>query len=574
MLLLIYLHGFMGDETSFKSFPAHIHNILSITLAESHVVHSKIYPRYKSRKNISVARDNFSQWLQPHESPDTDVILVGHSLGGILAAEVVLCPSSKDPGRFQHRILGQIAFDTPFLGMHPGVVSTGIASLFRSPPEQISPGVSESPASPGDASSIHTTLSTLSDLSINPSDPNYNPAFPNDVKLAQRQGKWERGFYFYNKHVGELRKAAKEYVSSHLEHGGVLLDMPGLRRRYDEIRALEDIDDFGVQTRRPRVRFVNYYSASTGRIKERKEEPVPVADSLEPPPAAAEVDTQGSPNISPRISLSEHRDGEIIEKPLEKAPTAADVTAEQDDFAKYVEANSEEELQPMTTLDPNPEEDRRSSVGSNKVQDTNNSIAESEIVPEAGSSKNDDYDLPDLPALPTKPIPFDPSQCHDPGTLKLRQKEHDRAVKAYERALRDREKTIRERQRHADKQHRAEQKKAEKAAKEQMKRSNTLNPEAYDKQLREEAKSNEPPVTKQKDRKFCTLPSKDRKTGKMDPTWVRVYMEGMDEVVAHTSMFELGETYAKLVGDTAERIENWISHDMTRRAVMEAQDLD
>jgi hypothetical protein len=37
-----------------------------------------------------VARDNFSEWLAPHESPTTDVILVGHSMGGILAADVVL----------------------------------------------------------------------------------------------------------------------------------------------------------------------------------------------------------------------------------------------------------------------------------------------------------------------------------------------------------------------------------------------------------------------------------------------------------------------------------------------------
>jgi hypothetical protein len=62
-LLLIYIHGFMGNETSFKSFPAHVHNVLAVTLAESHVVHSKIYPRYRSRKAIEHARDDFSNWF-------------------------------------------------------------------------------------------------------------------------------------------------------------------------------------------------------------------------------------------------------------------------------------------------------------------------------------------------------------------------------------------------------------------------------------------------------------------------------------------------------------------------------
>lgn len=61
-LLLIYIHGFMGNETSFQSLPAHVHNILKAALAESHVVHTKIYPRYKSRNSIEVARDNFSEW--------------------------------------------------------------------------------------------------------------------------------------------------------------------------------------------------------------------------------------------------------------------------------------------------------------------------------------------------------------------------------------------------------------------------------------------------------------------------------------------------------------------------------
>lgn len=61
-LLLIYIHGFMGDETSFRSFPAHVHNLVTVTLADSHVVHTKVYPRYKSRDSLQVARDNFSAW--------------------------------------------------------------------------------------------------------------------------------------------------------------------------------------------------------------------------------------------------------------------------------------------------------------------------------------------------------------------------------------------------------------------------------------------------------------------------------------------------------------------------------
>lgn len=61
-LLLIYIHGFMGDETSFQSFPAHVHSLVAALVAETHVVHTKIYPRYLSKKNIMFARDDFSRW--------------------------------------------------------------------------------------------------------------------------------------------------------------------------------------------------------------------------------------------------------------------------------------------------------------------------------------------------------------------------------------------------------------------------------------------------------------------------------------------------------------------------------
>lgn len=98
-LLVIYIHGFMGNNSSFRSFPAHVHSFLKDLLAETHTVHTKIYPRYKTYKSIDVARDNFSAWLAPHESPTTDVVLVGHSMGGLLAADVVLLVRLFVPGR-------------------------------------------------------------------------------------------------------------------------------------------------------------------------------------------------------------------------------------------------------------------------------------------------------------------------------------------------------------------------------------------------------------------------------------------------------------------------------------------
>ena len=54
-------------------------------------------------------------------------------MGGLLAADVATDPYNNPdqyPGAKPKRIIGVVAFDTPYLGMHPHVVISGIASLF------------------------------------------------------------------------------------------------------------------------------------------------------------------------------------------------------------------------------------------------------------------------------------------------------------------------------------------------------------------------------------------------------------------------------------------------------------
>jgi hypothetical protein len=61
-LLLIYIHGFLGSEDSFYQFPKMVHDLLTVSLTDTHVVYSKIYPRYKTRGPLQEARDGISQW--------------------------------------------------------------------------------------------------------------------------------------------------------------------------------------------------------------------------------------------------------------------------------------------------------------------------------------------------------------------------------------------------------------------------------------------------------------------------------------------------------------------------------
>jgi hypothetical protein len=474
--------------------------------------------------------------------------------------------------------------------MHPGVISSGIGSLFRSKPEvpgtksqnengRVSQTSTSSPMSP--AESVSSSV-----LSQVPDDPNYNPPFSNDIRTVQRKG-FEKALYFINKHSDGLTKATKEYVTSHFEFGGCMADYPGLRKRYNGIRSLEDIDELAQQRDQQgrllrRVRFVNYYSASTGRLKPSSAEVEAPATEMKDMDLKVNRRSEGWKSGSvtpstPRLSVEEHReDGGVVQK------TLGDIDP------KPISDNEGNDRAPPTAL-------------SQQARESDTEVPEIHRLPSHDHSEtpcdiqDNDENGDGLPAFPPpsqSPPELDLPKYNDPDHDKLLQKEHARLVKAHDRAKKDREKALRDRERLVWKREKAAKKEADKVAKaaaanqsvqerQKLKRSATLNPEVYDKQLARDAEerrtgaSNEgdiQKIKKQRDRKFCTLPAKDRRTGLRDPTWIRVYMEGVDEVIAHTTLFiPEGETYERLVGDTAERIESWVKEDQGTRAALEAE---
>lgn len=700
--------------------------------------------------------------LEPHENPNTDIVLLGHSMGGILGSEVVLNPppgaTSSPP--FRHHILGTINFDTPFLGMHPGLVGSGIASLFRPtppPPGSVQWNVSAgnstsslaSPGTPGtmtsessDYASLAPTISSASSIVGN--DPNYNPPFPNDIHIKERTG-FNKFLHFARKHSDDFTTATKSYFMSHIEFGGCLADFPGLKKRYARIRELEDVDDTtddSIVHDARRIRFVNYYTASTGVLKQNQIKNVlvkghdgkltPLIQSTSQLSISHERErsSEDSQATTPRISIEEHREGEVVQKPVRintMGANALDRPSESEDDGeepamKQVKEQvqnmgdasgvkpagaGDDELVPMQMVDAIPimsdeEYDTHNDHTDNEYHDVQDEktaevkVEEKDVPapapdraapppPQSNSTVRDTLEkpvvpsitrtpptepaFPPLPEVPAEPVPFDPAAYEDKDARKIYEKDHKRLVKQYEAAVKDRESAIKSREKlrqkrekqvrdEAEKQRKAEEKlriaeekaeakeaekhrkfeekgrqaererekkdpvKTQKEGEELRLEQEALRMKAEAARMRGEAfaapetqpraqtpsklrKSRTPspspsmpslaqttstvsqsPSTStaatreektakpKKDRRFCLLPNDLTRSKEKDKCWVRVYMEGVDEVGAHCGLFFQGQQYESLVGDVGERIGSWVREDATRRMILEYRNVD
>jgi hypothetical protein len=549
--------------------------------------------------------------LAPHEDQWTDIILLGHSMGGLLAADVALL--------FRHRIIGIINFDVPFVGMHPGIIKAGLGSIFtKVPPPQDQ--ILTSPTTGAKPSRMSTMFNSK------PADPNYNPSFANDIHLPVRKG-LDNALHWFNKHSNNIREAGKGLVKSHFEFGSAMADYKELKDRYARVRALEEDDELKRRMGNPdvrsppRIRFVNYYTVSTGRPKKPKSPKSP------------------SPSRPGSNSLH-HRDSDA------NCP----LTELHQDLRKVSSGSG---FPPRLSIDV--KEHRGDEVVSVTPPDILSATSPCEVERPV---------LPEIPPIPQEPPFIDLAQITDRAQRRAAEREYEEALEDYRKAIKVRNRVIDEREdieEAWEKQRqqqvtvplpapkpeltgeelRLEQEKERMAREKARLEGREYHPPSEDTTasaretpsaetpgiesglrtmqlgdqishspysnynfsrsaiLSQSAPDDQASVTdsnytsnttdiadteadpsdgkkKKKEKKlgkFCMLPPKDS-AGHKDPTWIRVYMEGMDEVAAHTSLFFVNETYERLVGDVGARIEEWVREADSVRLVREMSGME
>ncbi|KAI1171128.1 hypothetical protein F4777DRAFT_594120 [Nemania sp. FL0916] len=138
-LLLCFLHGFKGDDDTFRTFPDDLKVQVAKILPEDNV-EAIVYPKYETKGELGQCSVGFLSWLKekvmdvrkarcekpwPANDRDVGVVLVAHSMGGFVASDSLILilnerlaaeQSESKPLLFP-LIHGVLTFDTPFNGL-------------------------------------------------------------------------------------------------------------------------------------------------------------------------------------------------------------------------------------------------------------------------------------------------------------------------------------------------------------------------------------------------------------------------------------------------------------------------
>ncbi|KAF7930280.1 uncharacterized protein EAE98_004681 [Botrytis deweyae] len=264
-ILLCFIHGFKGGDDTFGSFPEHLQALVSHGLPKVKV-RAITYPQYETRGDLGECVSRFRDWLQekvidievqngtpsPTVDPSVRTILIGHSMGGIVAADTALAITSDkvidskettdaiNAFMFPY-IQGVLAFDTPYLGISPGVVAHGAEGHYNAATSAFAQVSSLAGALWGDKE-VDKTVEEKKPVAALPAPPPQEaPAWKKWGTLAMYAGAagaiaaGGAAAYFKKDQIQE----GWSWVGSHLEFVGCLMKGEELKKRVTGMVTLQ-----------------------------------------------------------------------------------------------------------------------------------------------------------------------------------------------------------------------------------------------------------------------------------------------------------------------------------------------
>ena len=61
--VLVFVHGFKGDESTFGDYPDRLKHSLTTSFAGRTAIHSWVYPAFKTQGELSQCVEHFGEWL-------------------------------------------------------------------------------------------------------------------------------------------------------------------------------------------------------------------------------------------------------------------------------------------------------------------------------------------------------------------------------------------------------------------------------------------------------------------------------------------------------------------------------
>lgn len=307
-LLLVFIHGFKGTDSTFANFPKDLRALLAHSLPKINILAVQ-YPQYETRGDLKECVGKFKEWLQnkvidlevanhtpsPTVDPAVHVILCGHSMGGIVAAETLLSiardepvphsfqeesghnatesasgGSEKTPPKETSRLFfpyikAVLAFDTPYLGISPGVLAHGAE-------EQINHASTAYKAF-DQASNFFGWGKSSPSASIANASSRGLPAPEANSSAASGFGKWGKVAMYAGAAASIAGVAGAAYLNwnqinqgltwagSHLEFVGCLARGAELQKRVEKVVDLTYTHDLG---------FANFYGALDEKVSKTK----------------------------------------------------------------------------------------------------------------------------------------------------------------------------------------------------------------------------------------------------------------------------------------------------------------